>query len=276
MTSVFQLRFHCSLRRRRARGGGRPDPLLRRRRVPRLRVNCAHRESLLMFRALQPRPPRGELLIGQLLLPRSRPAAEGKPLTPPRRTGIPGMDSAYRPLRSLAGRGQALLPGTGVPVSAFDVVRQPQDVRRAEPLLDDRLHQVASCPHVVSAVTPAGVTAGPVSRAGVIPGPVSRAGVIRLRMIHSATPTLITHPAAISSALLSPSGFPTKSNQGTLVRTCVPAPRAIAYPRIIQARCRAMSRRRIAAKPRTRETTMAVPNTSRKPLSSSPSPGASG
>jgi hypothetical protein len=44
MTSVFQLRFHCSLRRRRARGGGRPDPLPRR---PRLRVNCAHRESLL-------------------------------------------------------------------------------------------------------------------------------------------------------------------------------------------------------------------------------------
>src|ERR1035441_10498252 len=255
MTSVFQLRFHCSLRRLRARGGGRPDPLPRR---PRLRVNCAHRESLLMFRALQSRPPRGELLIGQLLLLRSRPAAAGKPLTPPRRTGIPGMDSASRPLRSHAERGQALLPGTGVPVSAFGVVRQPQDVRRAEPLLDDRLHHVASCPHVVSA------------------GPVSRAGVIRLRMIHSATPPLITHPAAISSALLSPSGFRTKSNQGTLVRTCVPAPRAIAYPRIIQARCRAMSRRRIAAKPRTRETTMAMPNTSRKPLSSSPSPGASG
>ena len=45
---------------------------------------------------------------------------------------------------------------------------------------------------------------------------------------------------------------------------------------IIQARCRRMSRRRIAAKPSTIEATMAEPKTSRNAASSAPSPAGSG
>jgi len=50
-----------------------------------------------------------------------------------------------------------------------------------------------------------------------------------LRMINSASPMLIIHPAVSNIALLSPaSGSPVISGQGTPVRAGVPAPCAIA------------------------------------------------
>jgi hypothetical protein len=49
-------------------------------------------------------------------------------------------------------------------------------------------------------------------------------------MIHSATTTLITQPAPISTALGSSPGFPpTSTNHGRCVKTCVPASNPIAY-----------------------------------------------
>ncbi len=96
------------------------------------------------------------------------------------------------------------------------------------------------------------------------------------RMIHSATPMLISQAAAISQVFETSSSGPTNTIHGNCVNACVPAPRPSAYPRIIQARCRAMSRRRTAARPRRMARVMAVPTTIRMPARTSPSIAARG
>jgi hypothetical protein len=89
-------------------------------------------------------------------------------------------------------------------------------------------------------------------------------------MSHSATPRLITHPAAISTALLVLPSGPATAIHGNWVNTCEPAPAAIAYARIIHARCVATSRRRIAATPSTSDSSIPLPNSSRSPVSTAP------
>src|SRR4051794_1139486 len=97
------------------------------------------------------------------------------------------------------------------------------------------------------------------SRVAAVRGERRRAG---RRMAHSATARLITQPAPLARSAAStpvPKIAPPKPS----VKAWVPAARPIAYARIIHARWAAMSRRRTAVKPSTRQAAIADPKTRR-------------
>ena len=71
----------------------------------------------------------------------------------------------------------------------------------------------------------------------------------RLRRDHSAMARLMTQAAPISSAFSSSFGLPRISAPTIPVSICVAAPSPIAYARVIQARWRIISPRRMAIKP---------------------------
>ena len=83
------------------------------------------------------------------------------------------------------------------------------------------------------------------------------------RIAHSAMARLMTHPAPLARSPRS-SPVPNRATPMPSVSAWVPAARAIAYARTIQARWAAMLRRRIAVKLRTRQAAIAEPNNSRK------------
>ena len=70
-------------------------------------------------------------------------------------------------------------------------------------------------------------------------------------MTHSATARLMAQAAAIIRSVRT-TPVPKSASPKPTVNAWVPAPSASAYARVIQARCLAMSRRRMATRPRMR------------------------
>src|SRR5215207_2632301 len=91
------------------------------------------------------------------------------------------------------------------------------------------------------------------------------------RMTYSATARLMIQPAPRQSVVSSL--LPKRASPMPWVNTCVPAPRARAYARVIHAQWRLTSPRRTAAKPRTMLTAMPDPNAIRNTYASRPVPG---